>query len=260
VKQEIAKEGIIGRFWGNSYSFSWKKFRAGESMRADHSSESTPVPALFLHWFFTTVLVIAAVVSLRSTKHAARDSYFFVVSVYAFSIDVIVFAWVALGMLYLRIAPGSQWYLKSPANHWASLAASLILLAGTAFPLICMWIPDPEKSTLGQSDSVPWYVSQTVGAGIFFFSFLYWIGFHYVVPRFGGHGGKTFKVHRRPYFRREHDPNTDKEYLIQIFEIVKTEWVPATVSKVEEVLLRRGRRGGYHSDITERPFESLLVV
>jgi hypothetical protein len=260
VKQEIAKEGIIGRFWAKSYSFSWKKLRAGESMQVDHSSESTPVPALFLHWFFTSVLVIAAVVSLRDTKHAARDSYFFVVSVYAFSLDVIVFAWVALSMLYLRVAPGSLWYLKSPAYHWASMAASLTLLAGTAFPLICMWIPDPEKSTLGQSDSVPWYVSQTVGAGIFFFSFLYWVGFKYVAPHLGGNGGKKFIVQRRPYFRREYDDVSEKEYLIQVFEIVKTEWVPATASKVEEVLLRRGRRGGYHSDIVERPFESILVV
>lgn len=260
MKQEIAKEGIIGRFWANSYSFSWKKFRARESMRADHSSESTPVPALFLHWFFTSVLVIAALTSVRSTKHSARDAYFFVVSVYAYSIDVIIFAWVSLGMLYLRIAPGSQWYLKSPANHWASITASLLLLAGTVFPLICMWIPDPEKSTLGQSDSIPWYVSQTVGAGIFLFSFLYWLGFKYIAPYIGGKGGKIFTVDRKPYFRQEHEFDTGRDYLIQVFEIVKTDWVPITASKVEEVLLRRGHKRGLHSDIIERPVESMLVI
>jgi hypothetical protein len=258
VKQEIAKEGILGRFWAKSYSFSWKKLRA---TRADHSSESTPVPALFLHWFFTTILVIAAVVSLRSTAHAARDAYFFVVSVYAYSIDVIVFAWVSLGMLYLRIAPGSQWYLKSPANHWVSMAASLILLTGTAFPLICMWIPDPDKSTLGQSDTIPWYVSQTVGAGIFFFAFLYWLGFKYVAPHIGGNGGKTFTVQRRPYFRQERDLVTEQDYLIQAFEIVKTSWILNAASHAEEVLTRRGRKGGsngnHQSSDKENPFESM---
>ena len=176
---------------------------------------------------------------VRSSEHAARDAYFFVVSVYAYVLDVVFFAWVALGVLYLRISPGSLWYLISPANHWVSIIAALIFLTGTAFPLICMWIPDPAKKTLGQSDSTAWYTSQTVGVAVFAFSILYWVGFKYIVPHIGNHGGRELCSIRTPVFRKEKDSNTNQYYLVRTYEIVKTYWGNSDRSDVDQTLIER---------------------
>lgn len=244
VKQEIAKESILPSipsrlFWAKSYHISLKGFIRGKTIQQDDSTEATPIPALFLHWLFTAILVIAALVGVRSSKHAARDAYFFIVSVYAYVLDVVFFAWVAIGMLYLRISPGSLWHSISPANHWVSITVALIFLTSTVFPLICMWIPDPAKKTLGQSDSIAWFASQTVGLAVFAFSILYWVGFRYIVPRIGNHNGRTLNIIRTPIFRREHDSNTDQDYLVRTFEIVKTYWGSSDGSDVQSTLIER---------------------
>ena len=190
---------------------------------------------------------MAATVSLRSTEHAARDAYFFVVSVYTYLLYMIVYTWIALGMLYLRFSPGNVWHSISPANHWVSITAALVLLTSTVFPLLCMWIPDSGKKTLGQSESIPWYISQTVGVVVFAFSILYWAVFRYIVPHIGSHGGRTFVAERTPIFHKEHDPKTGDYYLVQVFETIKTYWGHSNPSAVDQTLMDRelARQNGH---------------
>jgi hypothetical protein len=240
VKQEIAKENILPPF---PYRLFWAK---GYNFQRDQSAELTPVPALFLHWLFTTVLIIAALVGIRSSENAGRDAYFFVVSVYAYVLDVVIFAWIALGVLYLRISPGSLWYSISPANHWVSIIAAFIFLSSTTFPLICMWIPDPAKKTLAQSNRIAWYTSQTVGIAVFVFAILYWLVFRYIVPRVGSHRGRELYSKRTPVFRKEAVPGEDHYYLIRTFEIVETYWAKSDCADVVDEL--RSRETGIRTE------------
>jgi hypothetical protein len=117
-----------------------------------------------------------------------------------------------------------------------SIAASLIFLGATAFPLICLWIPDPDVKTLTSLTTIPWFVMQTVCMGILGISVLYWFGFRYIVPRFGKHPGMKFVIERNPRFHEEH------EYPVQTFEEIVAEWKLPDTSRPDETLIELERQ------------------
>jgi len=174
---------------------------------------------MLIHWVFTTILVLAIGLSLQPIPYSYAPAYTFIVAVYAYVIDVVFFSLVGLGLLYLRLAPGSNWRRKSKANHWVSILSALVFVAALLFPLFGMWIPDPEKKFLERTASlVPWYIPQTVGVVVLGASLIYWCGFRYLVPHVGNRGGKELIVEREPIFHVEHG------YPVQVYETVRLCW------------------------------------
>jgi amino acid transporter len=219
-------------FFAKSYDLSFSRFRRlfSSSTRASSPSERTPVPALFLHWFFTTVLVITTTVIFRDHE-PGKQSYIFIVAIYAYVLDVIFFVLVGAAMLYLRLAPRSKWHLKSESNHWISIAASIVFGAACLFPLIFMWIPDSDNKTLTSLTNIPWFVGQTVCVAILGISVLYWFGFRYVVPHVGKHRGMEFIIVRNPRFHEEHG------YPVQTFEEIAADWKLPDASVPDDKLM-----------------------
>jgi amino acid transporter len=239
VKQEIAKEGILpfSLFFAKSYDLSFSRLRRifSRSAKVTSQNEPTPVPALFLHLLFTTVLVVIPTLILRK-NHPGQQSYIFIVTTYTIVLDVIFFVLIAIAMLYLRLAPGSRWRYKSRANHWLSIAASLVFFAATMFPLICLWIPDPEKQTLTDLTTIPWFAAQTLCAAVLGVSVLYWFGFRFIVPRIGKRRGMTFVIERNPRFHEEH------KYPVQTFEEIAADWKLPNPSQPDETLIEMSRK------------------
>jgi hypothetical protein len=224
VKQEIAKQGILpsSLFFAQSFHMSIRSLFS-RSPRTTANSETTPVPALMLHWFFTMFLIVAAVIGIHNANPSlsgdkvSADAYYFVVSMYAYVLDVMVYAWVGLGVLYLRLSPARRWAQISKENHWLSILCALIFSAGTVFPLICLWIPDPQKPMLAVSSTIPWFASQTVAFAVVGFSMLYWVGFRYGIPKL--YPGLHFMYDQKPILHEESDGS-----LVQVAEVVTAPW------------------------------------
>jgi hypothetical protein len=236
VKQEIAKEGILpfSLYLAKSYDLSLSRLkRIFSSARTTTHHEKTPVAALLMHLFTTTIFVLVPTIVLRSSNPGTQ-SYYVIVAIYGFVINITFFGLVALGMLYLRLAPGSGFRRKSQANHWISIAASLILLAASLFPFICLWIPDPDHKYIANT-VVSWFVPQTVCATVLAISLIYWFAFRYIVPHVGSNRGRTFVIERIPRFHEEHG------YPVQTFEEIVTEWKNVDSSRPPEILLQRER-------------------
>ena len=212
------------------------------SPRVASHTEPTPVAALFLHLFFTSLLVVIPTVILRKQRPGIQ-SYIFIVTLYTFVLDVVFFVLIGIAMLYLRLAQRSKYRSKSESNHWISIIASLIFFGATLFPLICLWIPDPAEKTLTALTTIPWFVAQTVCAAVFGISLLYWFGFRFIVPRIGKHHGMEFVIERIPRFHEEHG------YPVQTFEEIAADWKLPNASNPDKTLIELSRH--FNQDIDD---------
>ena len=221
VKQEIAKEGVLpySLFFAKRYDTSLGRLLGRQPSKEVAPAEKTPVAAILIHWTFTTITVIATLLSLRPPSYDSTPTYTFIVTVMTYVIDLIFFICVGLGVLYLRLAPGSNWHKKSEAKPWLSTTCAFIFVTALAFPLICMWIPDPAEPSITRTDGlVSWYTPQTVGLIIVAISFAYYLGFRFVIPHVGRHAGKEFHTYRKPIFEKENG------YPVQTYERIRFWW------------------------------------
>jgi len=242
VKQEVAKEGVIpfSLFFASSYSFSLRPGRFGfrrvpqtrESYQL-HSSRS-PAAALLLHWTATSILIIAAVSAHGDERDAKFPAYYLLTAAYAYSLDIFWFSVIGVAMLYLRLWPGSTWRNKSPVPHFIGIVAAIIFAAGNLFPLIAIWIPNPNVPYMSQTQSqdwVPWFASQTtvfsvLGAGV-----LYWAGFRLYLYWRKSVRGEVFQIDRTPIFETSEeggesdDGGSRRPLLLLVYEIISFHWV-----------------------------------
>jgi len=210
VKQEIAKRGIL--FYSENMAhdvnvlekISERFIRNGtetnieaNAHRAVSRFQPIPLPALILHGVFTTILILATL-----GINSPRDSYGLIVGIYSYTIDAIIGACLAFGMICMRIQGSSGWNSMSRSGRWVSLAIAIIYFVANAIPVIMLWIP---ASIAQLGTSIPWEVVPVAGWSLVVAGLVYWLIFHSIVPVFMN--GRELYVKVTPTFRVDSQGN-----------------------------------------------------
>jgi amino acid transporter len=206
VKQEIAKEGILpfSKFFARNISL----LGLGRKSKGDSApSEATPVGALILHWFFSMLLI------LGSFDQTPDETYKLFVNLYSFTIDAFFGFCVGFGLLLWRLNEGrTHWSSKSKVSSLTSISAAAIFAIANFYPLVATWVP-PDSAAW--KDSIPWWVTGTVGFSLIALGGLYWVVLYYLIPYMRG---KRLEVDKKPVFHNEHG------YWVMWHEIVSFSW------------------------------------
>jgi amino acid transporter len=192
VKQEVAKEGVIpfAKFFGENRTLLHPR-KSHDEHALDSDAEPTPLGALFLHWMFAMILIIATWPAKPS------NAYQILVNLYTYVTDVIPNTIMGVGIICLRLF--TNWSEKSPLPRWISYSSAIIFTLTNGFPLVAVWVP-PAKDSF-EIPGFPWYMTGALSWAMVTFSILYWFAFRYVWPRIGSRKGKEFVVEREPVFR-----------------------------------------------------------
>jgi len=172
--------------------------------------EQTPAAALFLHWIFTMVLIAA------TSSRIPRVAYALLVSLYSYSVVVMVGFFVAAGLLYVRYSERKEWTNGAGFHPWGGPTAAIIYGTVCAFILVADFIPPSAGSPFAKSATgIEWYVVPTVGLGSLILGYIYYIGFQYVVPRIKK---KVLVVEREAVLVKE------RGEWVQAVELVEASW------------------------------------
>jgi amino acid transporter len=238
VKQEVAKEGIFpfSLYLASSYEFSLRHgFRRLPAHKAGHHlyTQKAPAAAVALHWIITTLLILAAVLGTAAAETATEGifshlpGYSLLLMAYVYGLDIIWFAVIGVGMLWLRLWPGSKWRYKSPVPHVLGVAAAVVFTATNVFPLIAIWVPDPmEPFMVRSSGKVPWFSSQTMTLAILGAAGAYWLGFRFYLWHRRTKYGEMLKVTRVPVFKGGQGGRGGLVLLYEIIRVQRKDWVP----------------------------------
>jgi hypothetical protein len=178
VKQELAKEGILpwSRFWASDWPF------------------NAPTGAIFLHWIFTTALILGS---------QTQDVYQFVTNVFIYSgnwikggcgffsfrpsnsglLTLFVFltvVFLAAGLVYLNFAPSERW-----AEQRTTFRSSPLLTIFWILSLLFVQAAPFIKNRF--LETVPFYVVPTLGTSLLAIGTVYWLVWAKVLPAFGYH-------------------------------------------------------------------------
>lgn len=113
-------------------------------------------------------------------------SYTILVSLYSYSVVVVVSFFVASGLLYLRFVSDERqmWKANVGFRPWGGPTAAIIVSLTCAFLIIAAFLPPSVGSPLHKSSTeVEWWIVPTVGIGSFALAYVYYLVFAYVVPR-----------------------------------------------------------------------------
>lgn len=127
VKQEIAKEGILPfslEFAQSTVTpVAWlrKKLRRSDVMEVEPPrSEETPAMALLLHWIFTMILIAC------TSSSAPAIAYQVLISLYSYTLVLLVGLFVTCGLLYLRYNKSENWVNNTPGfQPWGGPLAAI---------------------------------------------------------------------------------------------------------------------------------------
>ncbi|KAL8677593.1 MAG: hypothetical protein Q9186_006002 [Xanthomendoza sp. 1 TL-2023] len=216
VKQEIAKEGILpfSLFFATSSTTPWAHLRrrfSPSSSSLNHQDEQSPSAALFLHWIFSMLMIAA-------TAPTTPDiAYTVLVSLYAWTIEVLLGAFVSGGLLYLRLfSPDRRtWIATAGFKAWGGSTAAVIYTLVCAYLLVAGYIP--PRSTAEYTIGVKWWIVPTAGLGSAVLGWGYYVGFRFGYPKVV-RGGRVLVVEREALIVREHG-----EY-VQALEHVDASW------------------------------------
>ncbi|KAK4175297.1 putative high-affinity methionine permease [Triangularia setosa] len=240
VKQEVAKEGVLpgSIYLASSYEFT---FRHGFRRIPDHQAggflhtEKSPAAALGLHWTVTSILILAAMLSTDSVIFSHLPGYSLLLMAYAYGLDVIWFSCIGVGMLYLRLWPGSKWRYKSPIPHVVGVIAAVIFTATNIVPLVTIWVYDPAQRYIAHSsDRVGWFAPQMTAMVVLVAAGLYWVGFRIWLWQKRVREGVVWEVVRTPIFwagaqgqgrvQQQGGTQAQQPQLVQIYEIIRFKW------------------------------------
>ncbi|KAK0621216.1 amino acid permease-domain-containing protein [Bombardia bombarda] len=154
VKQELAKEGILpfSRFWASD----WPKH--------------APTGAIFLHWIFTTALILGSQTS---------DVYTFVTNIFIYSGNWIKF-FLGIGLLYLNFTPSERW-AEQRTTFRSSPVLTLFWIVSLLYVLAAPFVPNNFLA------KVPFYVVPALGTSLLAIGTAYWLVWAKVLPAFGFH-------------------------------------------------------------------------
>jgi phosphatidylinositol 4-kinase len=175
VKQELAKEGVLpwSRFWASDWPF------------------NAPSGAIFLHWIFTSALILGSDTS---------DVYTFVTNVFTYSSNwikgmfcltphsqpihvmlmLIPSVFLAAGLVYLNFAPSERW-AEQRTTFRSSPLLTIFWIVSLLFVQAAAFIPNDFL------ERVPFYVVPTLGTSLLAIGTVYWLVWAKVLPAFGYH-------------------------------------------------------------------------
>lgn len=172
VKQELAKEGVLpwSRFWASDWPF------------------NAPSGAIFLHWIFTSALILGSQTS---------DVYTFVTNVFIYSgnwikgtlssptlsyLPLLTYrlVFLAAGLVYLNFAPAERW-AEQRTTFRSSPLLTIFWIISLLFVQAAPFIPNTFL------DHVPFYVVPTLGTSLLAIGTMYWLVWAKVLPAFGYH-------------------------------------------------------------------------
>ncbi|CZT18069.1 uncharacterized protein RCC_03907 [Ramularia collo-cygni] len=219
VKQEIAKEGILGGislYIASSYRTPWalckQWFRA--STQGDEI-EQAPTAAFGLHWF-TSVFLLAVTAAITDP----RKTYFALVSLYSYTIILVLGFWVSIGLILTKMRKEKfHWQERRRYRPWLSPAHPIIYGLATGFMLIAAFIPPQRGSPFHSSvTGFAWYIIPTVGITAPLWGILWYWGFLVYESRIKQ---RQLVVTREAYWAK--DPDCPGEY-VQLAEIIDHTW------------------------------------
>jgi hypothetical protein len=236
VKQEIAKEGILpnAKFFAQTKNLSFGRFLSWIEngnhafvtrnfhwllkqpwMAPKEHSQETPFGALFLHWVFTVIMILATIHLDPTTAYGT------LVNLYSYTIIAVFGCAIAIGMLKLRFSSREGWRRKSSFNPYLSIISAIIFAVGSAYPIIASWVP-PSGSYAKNKFVIPWFTTPTVAWSILGFGLLWYVSFNLYAMRRTRNEGVVFQVEKEVIF--ENDPEPDGPP-VQTHETVYQAWV-----------------------------------
>ncbi len=190
-------------------------------------SQQTPIGALFLHWFFTMMMIVVTV-HLDPT-----DAYGVLVNLYSYTIVAVFGFAIAIGMLKLRFSSREDWRKKSNFNPYLSIISAFIFGVGSAYPVIASWVPPETPPT------IPWFTTPTVAWSVLGLGLAWYVGFNLYALRRLRKDGLVFQVKKEPNF--DNDPEPDGPP-VQTHETVYLAWVDKEYARRPEVEMEEPRR------------------
>ena len=228
VKQEIAKEGILpfslflmaGRTtpytWLRSKFAHWRKESLMDGQLGSISQasgflrEQTPMGALFLHWFFS-VLLIAVTAKLKPV-----EQYQLLIRIYTYAMVVLLGAVVSGSLILAYCRKSLDWKNRASFRPWLSPLPAVIYFVVCCFSMVTNFFKLDSRSPY--FTEVPWWVAPMVGL-IMPLLGLFWCGGLRLVQ---------WKIQKKLVVTRTvicaHDEQDPDEY-VQVAEIIKHSWV-----------------------------------
>ena len=173
-------------------------------------------------------MILIGATSARATAVA----YQILISLYAYTVVIMVGFFTASGLLYARyFCEDGEWVQRSGFRPLGGPTAAIVYASICAFLLVASWVPPTEGSPF--LTEVKWFVIPTVGLSFLVLGYLYYLGLAYIVPRFFKKG-KMLVADRDAIIVREHD-----EY-VQFLEIVETAWeTPSDSTERDDMEMNR---------------------
>lgn len=215
VKQEIAKEGILpfSLYIASAYTTPcglWQRYTRRHRDLADDESEKAPTAAFVLHWL-TSVLLIA----VTSSIHDPRKAYSALISLYSYTIILVIGCWVSVGLLMVKFRQQSfGWQQRRRYRPWLSPVHAIFYAVATSWLLITAFLKPQQGSPFHQSVThIIWYVVPTIGITSPIWGLIWYLGILVRQRLIGRH----LVVRREAYW--EPDPEDECEY------VERAEWI-----------------------------------
>lgn len=100
--------------------YAWLRRRFRTTSQADEPLEESPAAALLLHWVFSIIMIAAT----ASTPPSV--AYRVMVSLYAYTLVLLVGFFVATGILLLRFSKRDEWTKNLGFSPWGGPTAAII--------------------------------------------------------------------------------------------------------------------------------------
>lgn len=111
-------------------------------------------------------------------------AYGLLVSLYSYTVVVLIGFFVASGLLYLRyFSEGNEWTAGSGFKPWGGPTAAIIYSITCAFLLVAAFLPPSAGSYFAKSSTgIEWYIVPTVGLSASLLGYAYYLLFEYLIP------------------------------------------------------------------------------
>ena len=158
-----------------------------------------------------------------SSFRAPSVAYRILVTLYSYSVVILVAFFVSTGLLYVRFfREKSSWTRTAGFQPWGGPTAAIFFTLVCIFLIIAPFVPPKAGSPFVNQEpgktTVAWYIVPTVGIGAIVIGLIYYLGLIYVIPPLFKKN-KVLVADREAIIVREHG-----EY-VQYMEIVDAAWL-----------------------------------
>ena len=137
----------------------------------DKATNQSDAGAIFLHWIFTTALILGS---------QTEDVYTFVTDIFIYSGNWIK-VFLGVGLLYLTFTPSERWAEQRTSFRNIPILTVFWLLS-LVFTLAAPFIPNTSFLT-----SIPFYVVPVLGTSLLAIGLAYWFLWAKILPLMGFH-------------------------------------------------------------------------